>query len=91
MRDGKEEVQHRNNLKVGDVIKIVNGMNIPVDGLCVEASGVLSDESSMTGESDHLIKETYDKCRQRQQEHEAEEKSTRTAHDVPSPVLLSGT
>lgn len=34
-------------------------MNIPVDGLVVEASGVLSDESAMTGESDHLIKDTY--------------------------------
>jgi P-type E1-E2 ATPase len=62
MRDGKEQQTHRDFLKVGDIVKIVNGMNIPVDGVCVEANGVLSDESSMTGESDHLMKETYNKC-----------------------------
>jgi magnesium-transporting ATPase (P-type) len=66
-------------------------MNIPVDGICVEANGVLSDESSMTGESDHLMKETYNKCYVRKAEHEEEDKFTQTAHDVPSPVLLSGT
>lgn len=66
-------------------------MNIPVDGICVEASGVLVDESAMTGESDHFLRETYEKCLVRKQEHEAEDKFTTTAHDVPSPVLLSGT
>jgi magnesium-transporting ATPase (P-type) len=89
--EGKEEEVHRNFLKTGDIIKIKNGMNIPVDGLCVEANGVLSDESSMTGESDHLMKETFNKCLVRQTEHEQDEKFTKTAHDVPSPVLLSGT
>lgn len=90
-RNGKEETLHRNHLKCGDIIKIVNGMNIPVDGIVVQATGVLSDESSMTGESDHLLKETYDKCFQRKAEHEADAKHTKTAHDIPSPVLLSGT
>ena len=36
MRDSKEQVTHRNFLKVGDIIKIVNGMNIPVDGIVIE-------------------------------------------------------
>ena len=40
----------------------MNGMDIPVDGVILESSGVLSDESSLTGESDHLNKETIDKC-----------------------------
>ena len=53
-RDGREETMHKDNIKVGDIIKIKNGMDIPVDGICVEASGVLADESSLTGESDHL-------------------------------------
>lgn len=53
-RDGKEETMHKENIKVGDIVKIVNGMDIPVDGIAVEASGVLADESSLTGESDHL-------------------------------------
>ena len=78
-------------MKVGDLVKIVNGMNIPVDGICIEASGVLVDESAMTGESDHLLRETYEKCLVRKSEHEAEEKFTQTAHDIPSPIVLPGT
>jgi P-type E1-E2 ATPase len=62
MRDGKEIIIHRNDIKVGEVIKIVNGMNIPVDGVIIIASGVQSDESAMTGESDHLPKDTLEKC-----------------------------
>jgi Ca2+ transporting ATPase len=90
-RHGKEETIHRDHLKVGDLIKIQNGMNIPVDGVCIEANGVLVDGSAMTGESDHLMRETYDKCFVRLAEHEAEEKFTQTAHDIPSPIVLSGT
>lgn len=56
---------HKDNIKVGDIIKIRNGMNIPVDGIVVVANGVLSDESSLTGESDHLSKETVSKCLQK--------------------------
>ena len=81
---------HKENIKVGDIIKIVNGMDIPVDGICIEANGVLADESALTGESDHLAKESVPKCMVRKAEHEAEE-SKHGPHDVPSPVLLSGT
>ena len=91
MRDSKEETKHRNFLKVGDIIKINNGMNIPVDGIVLSGVGIMSDESAMTGESDHLPKENMAKCLFRQQEHESEPKFTKTSHDVPSPVLLSGT
>jgi len=92
MRDHKEVTVHRNHIKVGDIIKVINGMNIPIDGILLAASGVMSDESSMTGESDHLSKETLEKCLQRQAEHESENKNgQRSHHDVPSPVLLSGT
>jgi len=82
---------HKENIKVGDIIKIVNGMDIPVDGICIEANGVLADESALTGESDHLPKESVEKCLVRKAEHEAEDSKQRGPHDVPSPVLLSGT
>jgi len=72
-RDGKEEKMHKDNIKVGDIIKIQNGMDIPVDGIVLESSGVLSDESSLTGESDHLPKESLEKCFLRRREHEAED------------------
>lgn len=92
MRDSKETTVHRNYLKVGDIIKIQTGMNIPVDGCIVNGVGIMSDESAMTGESDHLPKEALEKCFQRQAEFEADSKNTdRTPHDVPSPILLSGT
>lgn len=90
-RDGAEVILHKENIKVGDIIKIVNGMDVPVDGFCIEANGVLADESSLTGESDHLQKETIAKCMERKQKHEEEEDSSRSPHDIPSPVLLSGT
>lgn len=82
---------HKDNIKVGDIIKIVGGMDIPVDGIVLEGNGVLADESSLTGESDHLAKETVEKCFVRKQEHEDDDPKSRGPHDVPSPVLLSGT
>ena len=92
MRDHKETEVHRNNIKVGDIIKVVNGMNIPIDGVVLQGNGIMADESAMTGESDHLAKETLEKCLQRQQEHEESNKTAEnTHHDVPSPVMLSGT
>lgn len=40
IRDGNEVTLHKENLVVGDMIKIKNGMDIPVDGIVIEASGV---------------------------------------------------
>jgi P-type E1-E2 ATPase len=54
MRDSKEVPIHRNNIVVGDIIKIETGMNIPVDGIVLEGNGVLADESAMTGESEEV-------------------------------------
>ena len=62
MRDSKEQIVHRNFLNVGDIIKIKTGMNIPVDGVVISGNGISADESAMTGESDHLPKETVEKC-----------------------------
>jgi len=59
MRDGiVVEKIHRNHIKVGDIVKIQNGMNVPVDGVVLVGIGIMSDESAMTGESDHLPKES---------------------------------
>jgi magnesium-transporting ATPase (P-type) len=65
-------------------------MNVPVDGVVMVGIGIMSDESAMTGESDHFPKESMAKCLQRKSEHEAES-CEKGAHDVPSPLLLSGT
>ena len=75
-------------------------MNIPVDGVVLHSSGVQCNEAAMTGESDELKKDTLENCLLRKEEKDAEYGFTHTKesgkkkgnpHDVPSPVLLSGT
>lgn len=67
-------------------------MDVPVDGLVVKSSGVLANESAMTGESDELKKEAFAQCMNRLREKEADLGGKKGGpHDVTSPVLLSGT
>ena len=70
-------------------------MNIPVDGVIIHGSGVSVSEAAMTGESDELKKENLEVCKMRREEKEAEyaynKDPKRNPHDVPSPILLSGT
>lgn len=95
MRNGHEETIHHNFIQVGDILKIKAGMNIPVDGIILRSSGVQCNESAMTGESDELKKENLDNCKSRQEEKDAEyeylKSDKKNPHDLPSPVLLSGT
>lgn len=49
MREGVLKIIHQGELLVGDVVKLESGMKIPVDGVIIQSSGVLIDESSMTG------------------------------------------
>jgi hypothetical protein len=52
----------------------------------------MCDEAAMTGESDHLPKEGVEKCLNRKVEFEAENNGQKGgSHDLPSPILLSGT
>lgn len=90
LRDGEQLKRHKDHIMVGDIVKIVNGMNVPVDGIVMRGIGVKCDESAMTGESDHLDKESMQKCLDRKATHESES-CEKTPHSVPSPVLLSGT
>ena len=70
--------------------KIKNGMDVPVDGIIVHSSGVSISEAAMTGESDEMKKDSVDKCIiKRNEKRVAGEK--KSAHSVPSPVMLSGT
>jgi P-type E1-E2 ATPase len=80
---------------VGDILKIKAGMNISVDGVVLKASGVQCNEAAMTGESDELKKDNMDTCKARQVEKDAEyeylKSNAKNPHDLPSPILLSGT
>lgn len=66
-------------------------MNIPVDGIVIQGTDVLCDESAMTGESDHLPKMSCEACLHKQEEFEADGSDEKNHHSVPSPLLLSGT
>jgi len=76
-------------------VKIKAGMNIPVDGIIIQSSGVQANESAMTGEPDELKKEALEICKLRKEEKDAEyayhKDPKRSPHDVPTPILLSGT
>ena len=75
-------------------------MNLPIDGIALECNGVTCNESAMTGESDELKKDTLVNCLLRKKEKDEEmgfereknkEEKPQNHHDLPSPVLLSGT
>ena len=95
IRKGEEKEINIENLLVGDIVKIVAGMSIPVDGILIKGSGVATDESAMTGESEEMIKDSLKGCLKKHKEVLEDEKITqkmdRTSHSIPSPILLSGT
>ena len=95
IRNGQVVQINEVDLVVGDVIKIEAGMNVPADGIILESKGVTTDEAAMTGESDQLKKESIHVCDKRivQKLKEKGYKSHEQFkhHDIPSPVLLSGT
>lgn len=70
-------------------------MNIPVDGIILKCSGVMCSEAAMTGESDEMKKEALDICFQRiaekAQEAQFSANQHKGSHDIPSPLMLSGT
>lgn len=77
---------------VGDIIKLVEGMEIPADGFIIQASSVTCDESAMTGETDPLKKEILSDCLTEMNKIIAEgNRNTAGKHAVPSPLLMSGT
>ena len=76
---------------VGDLIKLRYGMEVIGDGILVDGDDVKVDESSMTGETKLLKKETLHKClieRERQWQLVGANIDERA---VPSPILMSGT
>lgn len=77
---------------VGDLVELTEGMEIPADGIVIEASELSTDESAMTGETDPMKKGILAECiKKKNAIVEMGAKNTSTNHDVPSPVLLSGT
>jgi Ca2+-transporting ATPase len=53
---------HYDNLLVGDIVLLANGINIPVDGIMLSDQTIAISEAAMTGESDELPKFSIKKC-----------------------------
>ncbi|KAI7861506.1 PMCA-type calcium-translocating P-type ATPase [Spinellus fusiger] len=60
LRDGKEKQISVYDLNVGDVLMLEPGDILPADGLFLSGHNVACDESSATGESDTMKKQTDD-------------------------------
>ncbi|KAL4441620.1 hypothetical protein ABPG74_021552 [Tetrahymena malaccensis] len=92
IRNGQKENLHQSLVMVGDLVELTEGMEIPADGIVLEASELTTDESAMTGETDPLKKSTLSDCiKKRDFIINQGAKNVSSSHDVPSPVLLSGT
>ncbi|CAD8078964.1 unnamed protein product [Paramecium primaurelia] len=92
VRNGKKCDIHMSEVLVGDVVQIFEGMEIPADGFVLEASDLTSDESAMTGETDPIKKNVLSECiNKRNQLKEEGAQNTAGHHDVPSPIMMSGT
>ena len=83
IRNGNPIDIKSDDILVGDLINIQVGDILPADLILVEGNGIQIDESSLTGESKPLKKETYEKCQ--------EMIDSKKANRVPSPLMLSGT
>lgn len=92
LRDGVEIEVQLGQVLVGDIVTVVAGDEVAGDAILIKGSSVLTDEASMTGESDVLVKEPISACIAKRNKL-IEDGKTNTAghHEVPSPVLLSGT
>ena len=83
IRNGVPETMKSDDILVGDLINIMVGDIMPSDIILIEGNGIKMDESSLTGESDTLRKEPYEKC--------VNIKNENSSSKVPSPLMLSGT
>ena len=82
IRKGQPEDHISDDLLVGDLIMINYGDIMAADVLLIEGNGIKMDESALTGESDAMKKEKYEKCKELLDKGETK---------LPSPLILSGT
>ena len=82
IRKGIQKEYISDDILVGDLIIINYGEIMAADLLLIEGNGIKMDESALTGESDPMKKEPYQKCMDLKNSGETK---------VPSPLILSGT
>ena len=85
-RNGKPNQFTSDDLLVGDLIAVNYGDIMAADCLLIEGNGIKMDESALTGESDAMKKEPYQRCMEIYNS-----LSERDKAKAPSPLILSGT
>ena len=95
LRNSNWKVLHPEEVLVGDIISIETGSIIPADGLIIKANSLQINEAALTGENDLMQKETLNKCKKLRRKILKQSKENpefvTNKHDVPSPVIISGT
>lgn len=88
-RNGEALEMSPDDVLVGDLIKINTGSIVAADGVLISTEGQIKiEESSLTGESDLIEKDTIDVCLVKCKEFIGKETNR---HSVPSPLIFSGT
>ena len=85
-RNGVPNQFTSDDLLVGDLIAVNYGDIMAADCLLVEGNVIKMDESALTGESDAMKKEPYQRCMEIYNSLSEKEKAK-----TPSPLILSGT
>ena len=92
IRNGINQNILESEVMVGDLCIIYEGMNIPADGLVIDASELYLDESAMTGETNPIKKNSLKECINYRNQVMAEGKKLIVSPShVYSPILKSGT
>lgn len=54
IRNGQLKIIHQSLVMVGDIMKLEEGMEIPADGVVIQAAELTTDEAAMTGQPDPI-------------------------------------
>lgn len=60
IRDGQQQQIHHADIVIDDLLLLNRGMQIPADGKVLVSNGMEVDESSLTGETDPIVKKVND-------------------------------
>lgn len=75
-------------------MRITEGMDIPCDGLVIEANEIFCDESDLTGETEPIMKRTLSDCIKKRNEFIQLNKHVKiimpNQYELPSPIIYSG-
>ncbi|OEH76738.1 putative Ca2+-ATPase [Cyclospora cayetanensis] len=91
IRDGCPTQVSVFDLVLGDLLQFEAGDELPADCVVLSCRGLRIDESSLTGESEMIKKDTYEDCVAQLEEGDSRSPRSMQHHFVSSPVVLSGT